>query len=42
VVEVERIADSCGYPVPLYDYAGERDLVDQWARRKDEARHRAA
>jgi hypothetical protein len=34
VVEVERIADSCGYAVPLYDYAGERDLLDQWAGRK--------
>jgi hypothetical protein len=37
VVEVERIADSCGYAVPLYDYAGERDLLDRWAGRKDEA-----
>src|SRR5215204_615041 len=37
VVEVERIADSCGYAVPLYDDAGERDLLDQWAGRKDEA-----
>ena len=37
VVEVERISDSCGYAVPLYDYAGERDLLDQWAGRKDEA-----
>ena len=36
VVEVERIADSCGYAVPLYDYAGERDRLDQWAVRKDE------
>lgn len=25
------------YTVPLYDYARERDLVDQWAGRKDEA-----
>jgi hypothetical protein len=37
VVEVERIADSCGYAVPLYDYAGERDLLDQWVGRKDDA-----
>ena len=37
VVEVERIADSCGYAVPLYDYAGERDLLDQWTARKDDA-----
>jgi hypothetical protein len=28
---------SCGYAVPLYDYAGERDLLDQWTARKDDA-----
>jgi len=37
VVEVERIADSCGYAVPLYDYAGQRDLLGQWTARKDDA-----
>ena len=37
VVEIERIADSCGYAVPLYDYAGQRHLLDQWAGRKDDA-----
>jgi hypothetical protein len=37
VVDLQRIADSCGYAVPLYDYAGERDLLDQWAGRKDDA-----
>ena len=37
VVEVERIADSCGYAVPLYDYAGQRHLLDQWTARKDDA-----
>ena len=37
VVEVVRIAGSCDYAVPLYDCAGERDLLDQWAGRKDEA-----
>lgn len=26
-VEVERIADSCGYAVPFMDYAGERTLL---------------
>jgi hypothetical protein len=36
VVEIERIADSCGYAMPLYDYAGERHLLDQWAGRKDD------
>jgi hypothetical protein len=37
VVEIRRIVDSCGYAVPLYDYAGERDLLDQWTARKDDA-----
>jgi hypothetical protein len=37
VVEVERIADSCGYAVPLYDYAGERGLLDKWTARKNDA-----
>jgi hypothetical protein len=37
VVEIERIADSCGYAIPLYDYAGERHLLDQWTARKDDA-----
>jgi hypothetical protein len=34
VVDVERIADSCGYAVPRYEYAGERDLLEQWTARK--------
>jgi hypothetical protein len=37
VVEIQRIADSCGYAVPLYDHAGQRDLLDQWAARKNDA-----
>jgi hypothetical protein len=37
VVEIERIADSCGYAVPLYDDAGQRDLLGQWAAGKDDA-----
>jgi hypothetical protein len=37
VVEIRRIADSCGYAVALYDYAGERDLLDRWTARKDDA-----
>jgi hypothetical protein len=27
VVHIERVSDSCGYTVPLYDYAGERGLL---------------
>lgn len=27
VVDVQRVTDSCGYGLPLMDYAGERDLL---------------
>jgi len=37
MVDVERIADSCGYAVPRYRYAGQRDLLDQWTQRRDDA-----
>jgi hypothetical protein len=37
VVDVGRIADSCGFAVPRYHYAGQRDLLDQWTARKDDA-----
>lgn len=33
-VRVERIADSCGYGVPLYDFRGYRDTLDRWARKQ--------
>jgi hypothetical protein len=33
-VEVERIADSCGYGVPLFQYAGDRGQLTAWAARK--------
>ncbi|HET6417044.1 MAG TPA: pyridoxamine 5'-phosphate oxidase family protein [Polyangiales bacterium] len=33
-VRANRISDSCGYGVPLYDYAGERDQLQRWAERK--------
>ncbi len=33
-VEVERIADSCGYGVPLMSYEGEREHADKWAAKK--------
>ena len=29
-----RIGDSCGYAVPRYDYAGERDALIRWAQSK--------
>ena len=30
VVDVERIADSCGYAVPTMAYTGDRDRLDKW------------
>jgi hypothetical protein len=36
VLEVDRIADSCGYAVPRYDYLGERDVLDRWVDRKSD------
>ncbi|NHC13062.1 pyridoxamine 5'-phosphate oxidase family protein [Motilibacter deserti] len=27
VVDVERVSDSCGWGVPIMDFAGERDLI---------------
>jgi hypothetical protein len=35
VVDVERVADSCGFSVPLMDFAGDRDVLD----RAQERRH---
>ena len=37
VVDVERIADSCGFAVPLYDYRGERPQLTDYATRKGPA-----
>jgi predicted pyridoxine 5'-phosphate oxidase superfamily flavin-nucleotide-binding protein len=37
VVDVERVSDSCGYGVPLMDYAGERDLLPAHMDRKGPA-----
>jgi hypothetical protein len=33
-VEIDRIADSCGYAVPLFEYVGERTQLVEWAARK--------
>ncbi len=33
-VRLHRIADSCGYAIPLYDYKGDRDTLLKWADRK--------
>jgi Pyridoxamine 5'-phosphate oxidase len=34
VVEVERVADSCGYGVPLMSYEGQRPHMELWAAKK--------
>lgn len=34
VVDVDRIADSCGYAVPRLDYVADRDVLDLWAKKK--------
>jgi hypothetical protein len=31
VVDVDRVADSCGYSVPLMEYVGERNTLVDWA-----------
>jgi len=33
-IDVERIADSCGYGVPLMRFDGVRDQYDQWVDKK--------
>jgi hypothetical protein len=33
LLNIERIADSCGFGVPLYEYAGERSQLVAWAER---------
>jgi hypothetical protein len=39
-VAVSRISDSCGFQVPVMEYAGDRDLLTRWAqRRSDEDLH---
>lgn len=37
VVECDRIADSCGYSVPLMDFVADRDILDRAQERHDDA-----
>jgi hypothetical protein len=37
ICEVTRIADSCGYAVPLYDFIADRTQLLDWAEKKGEA-----
>ncbi len=34
VVDVERVADSCGFAVPLYEYRAERSQLIDYANKK--------
>ncbi|MBX2905820.1 MAG: pyridoxamine 5'-phosphate oxidase family protein [Taibaiella sp.] len=34
VVDVAQVQTSCGYTVPLYEYAGERDHMWKWVEKK--------
>ena len=33
-----RVSESCGYGVPLFDYRGNRDSLDKWARSQGTAK----
>ena len=33
-VRVERVSDSCGYSVPLYEFQSQRETLDRWAAAK--------
>ena len=35
-LSLERIADSCGWGVPMYDYVGERDQYSKYADKTDD------
>lgn len=37
LVELDRISDSCGFSVPLMDFAGDRDVLDRAQERRDDA-----
>jgi hypothetical protein len=34
VAEIDRVQDSCGYAIPYFDYAGERETLRTWAEKK--------
>lgn len=36
-IELTRISDSCGFGVPLLTFAGDREMMAQWAQKKGEA-----
>ncbi|MES9994307.1 MAG: pyridoxamine 5'-phosphate oxidase family protein [Candidatus Thiodiazotropha sp.] len=36
LMDVELVASSCGFGVPLFSYQGQRDLLIEWAEKKGE------
>jgi hypothetical protein len=34
LLHVERVSESCGYSVPIYEYKHHRDVLDKWAEHK--------
>ncbi len=34
LIDVDRVADSCGYGVPLMSFEGEREHADKWAAKR--------
>ena len=34
MVDVERIADSCGWGVPIMEFVADRDIMRPWAEKK--------
>ena len=34
VADIHKVQTSCGFSVPLYEYAGERDHAQKWAEKK--------
>jgi hypothetical protein len=36
-VQVNRISDSCGFSVPLYEHKEDRDVLTKWATQKGES-----
>ncbi|MEJ2693956.1 MAG: pyridoxamine 5'-phosphate oxidase family protein [Candidatus Thiodiazotropha sp.] len=34
VMEVEQVASSCGFGVPLFDYLGQREALTEWAEKR--------
>lgn len=37
VIEVDRVADACGFAVPLMDFRADRDVLDRNNARRDDA-----